>query len=73
MHMAEGEWKRFEKWDSSPCRTCHDYDAMSEEKQGPTRYKKHQDAKAEGKTCIVCHKGIVHKLPKEYRDPDEEE
>jgi len=23
--------------------------------------------------CIDCHKGIAHHLPKEYRDPDEEE
>jgi cytochrome c-type protein NapC len=73
MEMAEGEWKRFKKWDSSPCRVCHNYDAMSAEKQGPTRYKKHVEAKANGQTCIDCHKGIAHKLPKEYHDPDEEE
>ena len=24
------------------------------------------------KTRIDCHKGIAHKLPKEYKDPDEE-
>jgi nitrate/TMAO reductase-like tetraheme cytochrome c subunit len=29
-------------------------------------------AKADGRTCIDCHKGIVHHLPKEYVDPDEE-
>jgi nitrate/TMAO reductase-like tetraheme cytochrome c subunit len=28
-------------------------------------------AKEEGKTCIDCHKGIAHHLPKEYVDPDE--
>jgi nitrate/TMAO reductase-like tetraheme cytochrome c subunit len=28
-------------------------------------------AKEEGKTCIDCHKGIAHRLPKEYVDPDE--
>jgi nitrate/TMAO reductase-like tetraheme cytochrome c subunit len=31
----------------------------------------HAQAKAEGKTCIDCHKGIAHLLPKEYIDPDE--
>ena len=36
-------------------------------------YKKHMKAKIEGQTCIDCHKGIAHNLPKEYRDPDEEE
>jgi len=28
-------------------------------------------AREEGKTCIDCHKGIAHNLPKEYKDPDE--
>jgi nitrate/TMAO reductase-like tetraheme cytochrome c subunit len=27
-------------------------------------------AKEEGKTCIDCHKGIAHQLPKEYEEPD---
>jgi nitrate/TMAO reductase-like tetraheme cytochrome c subunit len=30
------------------------------------------EAKSDGKTCIDCHKGIAHHLPKEYVDPDEE-
>jgi cytochrome c-type protein NapC len=29
-------------------------------------------AQKEGKTCIDCHKGIAHSLPKEYKDPEEE-
>jgi nitrate/TMAO reductase-like tetraheme cytochrome c subunit len=28
-------------------------------------------AKEEGKTCIDCHKGIAHQLPKEYEEPDD--
>jgi len=31
----------------------------------------HTQAVKEGKTCIDCHKGIAHLLPKEYVDPDE--
>ncbi|NBX90410.1 MAG: Denitrification system component NirT, partial [Betaproteobacteria bacterium] len=27
-------------------------------------------AKEEGKTCIDCHKGIAHQLPKEYEEPE---
>jgi cytochrome c-type protein NapC len=46
---------------------------MSSDKQKQSVYKKHMAAKDEGKTCIDCHKGIAHHLPKEYRDPDEEE
>jgi cytochrome c-type protein NapC len=36
-------------------------------------YKKHMEAKAAGKSCIDCHKGIAHKLPKGYVDPSMEE
>ncbi len=28
-------------------------------------------AEKAGKSCIDCHKGIAHHLPREYRDPDE--
>jgi cytochrome c-type protein NapC len=73
IHMAEREWKRFENNGSANCRRCHNFDAMSKEKQGQTRFNKHMKAKEEGKTCIDCHKGSAHKLPKEYHDPDEEE
>jgi cytochrome c-type protein NapC len=37
--------------------------------QGKMAAKKHQKAKAEGKTCIDCHKGIAHTEPDE---PEEE-
>jgi nitrate/TMAO reductase-like tetraheme cytochrome c subunit len=46
---------------------------MSADKQRQSVYTKHMKAKADGQTCIDCHKGIAHHLPKEYRDPDEEE
>jgi cytochrome c-type protein NapC len=73
MRMATAEWERLKASDSFTCRHCHSYEVMNEEKQGQTRYNKHKQAKAEGKTCIDCHKGVAHKLPKEYRDPEEEE
>jgi len=73
MKMATEEWERMKSSDSATCRGCHDFDAMSLEKQGKTRFDKHMKAKADGQTCIDCHKGIAHKLPKEYHDPDEEE
>ncbi len=58
--------------DSRECRNCHSFDAMSADKQKQSVYNKHMKAKADGQTCIDCHKGIAHHLPKEYRDPDEE-
>ncbi len=74
--MAEREWARMKKTDSIECRNCHDFSAMSQEKQKATPYKKHMEAREQGKSCIDCHKGIAHKLPKGYKDPnaaDEEE
>jgi cytochrome c-type protein NapC len=72
MTLATHEWERMKESGSRECRNCHNFDAMSAEKQKATPYKKHMAAKAEGKTCIDCHKGIAHKLPKEYKDPDED-
>jgi cytochrome c-type protein NapC len=57
---------------SRECRNCHDFDAMSQAVQKQSVYTKHMAAQKEGKTCIDCHKGIAHHLPKEYRDPEEE-
>jgi cytochrome c-type protein NapC len=73
MELATNEWNQMKAVDSRECRNCHSFDGMSSEKQKQTVFKKHMAAKDEGKTCIDCHKGIAHHLPKEYRDPDEEE
>ena len=71
MELATHEWDRMKESNSRECRNCHTFDAMSAELQKQTPYKKHMKAKEEGKTCIDCHKGIAHHLPKEYKDPDE--
>jgi cytochrome c-type protein NapC len=71
MQLATHEWARMKDSNSRECRNCHNFDAMSAELQKQTPYRKHMKAKEEGKTCIDCHKGIAHKLPKEYEDPDE--
>ena len=72
MELATHEWERMKDSNSRECRNCHNFDAMSAELQKQTPYKKHMKAKEEGKSCIDCHKGIAHKLPKEYEEPDEE-
>ena len=72
MELATHEWARMKANGSQECRNCHNFDAMSSELQKQTPYKKHMKAKAEGKTCIDCHKGIAHHLPKEYEEPDDE-
>ncbi|MGB8517151.1 MAG: NapC/NirT family cytochrome c [Gallionella sp.] len=72
MELATHEWARMKASGSRECRNCHNFDAMSGDVQKQTVYKKHMKAKDDGQTCIDCHKGIAHKLPKEYKDPDEE-
>jgi cytochrome c-type protein NapC len=71
MELATNEWARMKARDSIECRNCHNFDAMSSELQKQTPYKKHMKAKSDGKSCIDCHKGIAHKLPKEYEEPEE--
>src|SRR5690348_12944346 len=68
MELATHEWERMKSVDSRECRNCHSFDAMSADKQRQSVYTKHMKAKADGQTCIDCHKGIAHHLPKEYRD-----
>lgn len=70
IQLATHEWARMKDSNSRECRNCHNFDAMSAELQKQTPYRKHMKAKEEGKTCIDCHKGIAHQLPKEYEDPE---
>ena len=64
--MAETVWAKMEESGSRECRSCHSFEAMILEEQGRRGRKKHPKGMEEGKTCIDCHKGIVHKLPKGY-------
>jgi cytochrome c-type protein NapC len=66
MELATHEWARLKESNSRECRNCHAFDAMSAGLQKPEPYKKHMQAREEGKTCIDCHKGVAHKLPKGY-------
>ncbi|MGD0505522.1 MAG: NapC/NirT family cytochrome c [Steroidobacteraceae bacterium] len=72
MRLATIEWDRMKAAGSRECRNCHSFDAMNPEVQKQTVYHKHMEAQAAGQTCIDCHKGIAHHLPKEYHDPDED-
>jgi len=72
MTLATHEWDRMKESGSRECRNCHNFDAMSGDVQKQTVFKKHMKAKAEGNTCIDCHKGIAHHLPKEFKEDGEE-
>jgi cytochrome c-type protein NapC len=71
MELATHEWERMKANGSRECRNCHNFEAMSGDYQKQSNYIRHMKAKDDGKTCIDCHKGIAHHLPKEYVDPDE--
>jgi cytochrome c-type protein NapC len=59
--MAKREWARMKASDSRECRNCHAFDQMDPEKQKQRARKQHENAQADGMTCIDCHKGIAHK------------
>ena len=71
MELAQRVWDTMKATDSRECHNCHDFTAMNSEKQRPRARTNHAKAQKEGKTCIDCHKGIAHLLPKEYKEDDE--
>lgn len=72
MDMAKAEWARMKENDSAGCRNCHSFEGMDIEGQDKIAKKRHAQAamKGSGKTCIDCHKGIAHKLPKIEGEPE---
>ena len=72
MELAQNEWNNMKATDSRECRNCHSFQAMMSSKQRPKAQESHAKAQQEGKTCIDCHKGIAHLLPKEYQSEEEE-
>jgi cytochrome c-type protein NapC len=70
MELASHVWKTMKDSNSRECRNCHSFEAMKSSKQGPRAQKSHAEAVASGKTCIDCHKGIAHLLPREYNEDE---
>lgn len=71
MQLATNEWNNMKATDSRECRNCHSFQAMMASKQRPAAQKGHAKAQQQGMTCIDCHKGIAHLLPKEYQGDEE--
>jgi cytochrome c-type protein NapC len=69
--LASHVWTAMKETDSRECRNCHDYQSMNFDKQETRSQQRHEDAEEQGLTCIDCHKGIAHSLPKEY-DPEKD-
>ncbi len=62
--MAEREWNRMKANDSQECRNCHNFEYMDFTAQRSVAAQIHDRAEENGQTCIDCHKGIAHKLPR---------
>ena len=67
--FAEKIWAEMKHNDSRECRECHNRTAMNPEAQSSMARRKHAEATARGKTCIECHQGVAHNLPKEPEEP----
>jgi len=62
--LAAHEWERMKASDSRECRNCHSFEAMNADKQDARARTMHANAQKAGDTCIDCHKGIAHHMPK---------
>jgi cytochrome c-type protein NapC len=66
LDLAKSVWRTMKATDSRECRNCHGYEFMDTEKQVRPAKRRHAEAREQGKTCIDCHQGIAHKLPKDW-------
>lgn len=73
--MAMREWQRMKKTDSRECRNCHNFGSMDMDKQESRSVDGHDphywevvDGNKPSKTCIDCHKGIAHHLPRGWEE-----
>jgi cytochrome c-type protein NapC len=65
LEMAENVWAEFSANDSAQCRSCHNPAIMAFKKQPEEAAEAHSSlVSGGGVTCIDCHKGIAHTLPK---------
>jgi cytochrome c-type protein NapC len=71
IELARNVWATMKANDSHECRNCHSWEAMDPAKQHERARVPMEKARKEGKTCIDCHKGIAHLLPKEYNEDEE--
>jgi nitrate/TMAO reductase-like tetraheme cytochrome c subunit len=66
--MANVVWTEMKANGSRACRVCHAFGAMEFAKQADRPRRKHNEAMSNGETCIDCHKGIAHALPRGSRE-----
>ncbi len=64
--LAKTVWVSMTKTDSRECRNCHGFNFMELESQSAMARTMHRLSVDWGKTCIDCHQGVAHNLPKEF-------
>lgn len=62
--LAGHVWDAMKANDSRECRNCHSWEAMDPHKQTARAREKMDEGRKKGETCIDCHKGIAHTMPK---------
>jgi nitrate/TMAO reductase-like tetraheme cytochrome c subunit len=72
LELAQHVWATMKANNSHECRNCHSAAAMDPHKQKEAAASAMAAGFQAGLTCIDCHKGIAHHLPK-MPDEDEEE
>lgn len=66
LELAGHVWKAMKETDSRECRNCHKFGYMSVDDQKPRAFLFHTLGDEWDKTCIDCHQGIAHSLPKGF-------
>jgi cytochrome c-type protein NapC len=65
LEMAEKIWAELSANDSAECRSCHNPAIMAFKQQPEAAAEAHSSlVSGGGVTCIDCHKGLAHALPK---------
>jgi cytochrome c-type protein NapC len=64
LELAQQVWKALKANDSAECRSCHTPAAMAFAQQPPEAASAHKSLATSGMTCIDCHTGVAHELPK---------
>ena len=73
LEMAQRVWDKMKANGSAECKSCHAFVHMDFSEQDRFARRKHQNANDRGQSCIDCHKGIAHKLPKDATKEEEDE
>lgn len=66
LQLAGYVWENMQETGSRECRNCHANEFMNLETQSKLSQRKHTRAVKDGLTCIDCHRGIAHTLPKGF-------